>query len=347
MEDSTTANTDLCRQPKVSVVVCTYNQEDTIAVALDSILAQQTDFEFEIIVADDCSTDSTPDICARYARRHPDKIRFIHNARNKGVTLNYFDAICMARGPYIADLAGDDIWPDSRKLAVQARTMDSDPEITLCHGAWRMFDDNGNVWQSDRHAMPAGKTVHDGKELLPALINHRNGEWFVHLCTAMYRRDTVMELMKIYPELFDGEWPCEDFQLICMLASRGKIAWIPDILLYYRVGNTSVSSTEDAAKNSRFACRVTLLTLAVARNLGFQMKEVEKFCRFNLQYAAMQSVIAGDADSHRFMKSTIHKAFPLKPSAKTRLVMAMTSSRWMRTAARKLHRLKTQVYRSY
>ena len=71
----------------------------------------------------------------------------------------------------------------------------------------------------------------------------------------------------------------------------------------------------------------------------FQMKEVEKFCRFNLQYASMQSVIAGDADSHRFMKSTIHKAFPLKPSAKTRLVMAMTSSRWMRTVARKLHRL--------
>ena len=65
--------------PKVSVIVCTYNQEGTIGAALDSILAQKTDFDFEIVVADDCSADRTPAICREYAARYPGKVRAIIN----------------------------------------------------------------------------------------------------------------------------------------------------------------------------------------------------------------------------------------------------------------------------
>lgn len=84
--------------PKVSVIVCTYNQEQTIARSLESILTQKTDFPYEIILADDCSSDSTPEICADYARRYPDIIRPFLNKRNKGVVDNYFDCVEACRG---------------------------------------------------------------------------------------------------------------------------------------------------------------------------------------------------------------------------------------------------------
>jgi len=84
--------------PKVSVIVCTYNQEDTIGAALDSILAQKTDFDFEIVVADDCSADRTPAICREYAGRYPGKVRAIINEENKGIADNYYDTLYECRG---------------------------------------------------------------------------------------------------------------------------------------------------------------------------------------------------------------------------------------------------------
>ena len=87
--------------PLVSVVVCTYNQQNYIRDALDSILAQETDFAFEIILSDDCSNDRTPQICQEYADKYPEIIRFYHNKTNKGLVLNYYDSIRLAKSKYI------------------------------------------------------------------------------------------------------------------------------------------------------------------------------------------------------------------------------------------------------
>ena len=84
--------------PIVSVIVCTYNQEGTIGAALDSILAQITDFDYEIVVADDCSTDGTRDICRDYSARFPDRIRLILNDENLGIADNYFGTLYECRG---------------------------------------------------------------------------------------------------------------------------------------------------------------------------------------------------------------------------------------------------------
>ena len=100
----------------ISVVVCTYNQEDTIARTLDSILMQQCHVPYEIIIGEDCSTDHTRDICKSYAEKHPNVIRLIANKQNKGVLDNYFDCLLAAQGKYIADCAGDDFWTDPLKL---------------------------------------------------------------------------------------------------------------------------------------------------------------------------------------------------------------------------------------
>ena len=328
--------------PKVSVIVCTFNQERYIAEALDSILAQKTDFPFQIVLADDCSTDSTGMICRLYAERYPDKVRYIRNEENKGVARNYFDAIREARGMYIADLAGDDRWTDPDKLQRQADLLDSDPKITICHAAWEMFTDDGRVFPSEVHWMPRKEEIVEGRSLLPIIVNHKKEERFIHLCTAMYRRDTTIQLMREYPGVFDEVWlPCEDFQLILLLAARGKVACQPQKVLQYRVGNVSVSSTENARKTVNFTGRVMFLTLRLARMLAAEPDYLDDYFRKTLHYVVMTAFNSGDSEaldeSRRI--ADIHTA---RPMLKTRIALMLSSNRIIWKISRGLRRLLNQ-----
>ena len=109
----------------ISVIVCAYNQEGTIARTLDSILRQQCHLPVEIILGEDCSTDHTLDVCRQYAERYPESIRLMANAQNKGIIDNYFDCLLAAQGQYIADCAGDDEWSDPEKLEKELRIMEA------------------------------------------------------------------------------------------------------------------------------------------------------------------------------------------------------------------------------
>ena len=123
-------------KPLVSVIVLTYNQQDTIARTLDSILAQRVSFPFEIVIGEDAGTDGTRSICEDYVRRYPDKVRLMPKAPNKGVVRNYFDTLEACRGEYIADCAGDDYWTSDTKLQRQADILMQRPEVAVVHTAW-------------------------------------------------------------------------------------------------------------------------------------------------------------------------------------------------------------------
>lgn len=123
----------LCKNPLVSVLIPTYNQERFIRQAIDSALNQETDFEYEILIGDDCSTDGTGDICSTYQKTYPDKVRFITADRNvyqlggNGNRLR-----CRARGEFLALLEGDDYWTDKHKLQKQVDVFRRHPDVTLC-----------------------------------------------------------------------------------------------------------------------------------------------------------------------------------------------------------------------
>lgn len=119
--------------PLASIVVTTYNQEQSLPVTLDSLLAQKTSFPFEIVVGEDCSQDGTRSVLAEYAGMYPDKIRPIYNEHNLGILGNYVSTLCQCRGKYIAGCAGDDFWNDPEKLQLQVDIMEKDPEIGLVY----------------------------------------------------------------------------------------------------------------------------------------------------------------------------------------------------------------------
>src|SRR5580704_17696442 len=102
--------------PKVSVSLITYNHEKYIAECLHSLLKQKTDFDFEIVVSHDCSTDNTDSIIENYVRNYPDKIRHIRRKNNLGMVRNAIATIAECRGEYIALMEGDDFWLDENKL---------------------------------------------------------------------------------------------------------------------------------------------------------------------------------------------------------------------------------------
>ena len=94
--------------PKVSVAMVTYNHAQFIRTAISSVLSQETNFPFELVVGDDCSTDGTTEIVRTLSAAHPDVIRFLHRERNIGASKNFQDVLDNCRGQYIAILDGDD-----------------------------------------------------------------------------------------------------------------------------------------------------------------------------------------------------------------------------------------------
>lgn len=98
------------KTPKVSVCVVTYNQEKYIRQCLQSIVDQETDFDFEVIVGDDCSTDGTRAIVQEFAEKYPDIVIPIFHEKNIGGTQNYFSVHKLAKGEYVAHIDGDDWW---------------------------------------------------------------------------------------------------------------------------------------------------------------------------------------------------------------------------------------------
>ena len=127
--------------PIVSVCVQPYQHASYIRDALDSILMQQTDFEFEILLGEDESTDGTREICIEYARKYPEKIRLFLNSRKNVLYINghptgrwnMLNNLKNSRGKYVALLPGDDYWTDPHKLQKQVDVLERHPECVACH----------------------------------------------------------------------------------------------------------------------------------------------------------------------------------------------------------------------
>lgn len=119
--------------PLVSVAVITYNHEEYIERALESVCNQKTDFNYEIIIGDDSSTDRTSEICKEFADKFPEKIHHIRHEKNKGFINNLLYVISECNGEYIALLEADDYWLTDQKLYKQIKIFKENPDVGLCY----------------------------------------------------------------------------------------------------------------------------------------------------------------------------------------------------------------------
>ena len=221
-------------EPKVSVCVMTYNQEEYIAQCLRSIIEQKTDFPFEVIISDDCSTDSTPTIIREFSNQFPNLIKTVLHPKNIGVSKNYRSAHDLARGEYIAHCDGDDAWLPG-KLAYQAALLDQNPYASQCWTCAELVNDQGKkigIFPSRlaRIFYPSTITASD-IALSYALVGQHS--------TQMYRRKFKFN--------FDSNQPILDFWIAFNLALHGPALYSKKIFGQYRVTSTP-SMTRSSSK---------------------------------------------------------------------------------------------------
>lgn len=213
-------------KPLVSIICITYNQEKFIAQALDGFLMQKTNFQFEIIIHDDASTDKTPAIIKKYAKQHPDIFKVIYEKENQYSKKSWKflnDMFYMAKGKYITTCEGDDFWTDESKLQKQVDFLEAKPDYTVCFHAVRVFFEDGT--EGDDVSPNKQETVTFNLENL--LRNN-----YIHTCSVMYRKQAYENLAeKIMPY---------DIYMHVYHARLGKIGFIKDVMGAYRRQNAGV-----------------------------------------------------------------------------------------------------------
>lgn len=216
---------------KLSVVISCYKQQDYIAECLESVLAQKVNFEYEIIIADDCSPDNTREIILQFYRKFPKKIKLLFQEKNVGAARNYIDLHNQAAGEYVVHFDGDDIMLPG-KLQEQVNVLDADPQCNVVFHRARYFSDDRSYISDTGSLFKEGETVVISKADLA-----RWGTIAVHSSYA-YRRAT--RKTRKYTQDF-MEW----FFAFESMEGGGTAAYINKILVEYRcnpLGNAYLAS---------------------------------------------------------------------------------------------------------
>ncbi len=195
--------------PLISVIIPTFNRADKLKQAIDSVFAQ-TFTNFELIVIDDGSTDSTRDFIEKYQ----DRLRYFYQ-ENQGPAAARNTGIRNARGRYIAFLDSDDLWLKN-KLAEQVKIFDEHPEIKICH--------TEEIW------------IRNGLRVNPKKIHKKYGGWIYQRClplcvispsSVVIHRD-VFEKVGLFDE---SMIVCEDYDLWLRVCHFFPVAFIEKPLI--------------------------------------------------------------------------------------------------------------------
>jgi glycosyltransferase involved in cell wall biosynthesis len=207
---------------KLSIVTTTYNQEKYIKQALDSFISQKTNFPFDVIISDDCSSDTTPKIIGEYASKYPDIIKPIFNKKNLGAMENLIQTLSLVKSEYVALCDGDDYWTDDNKLQKQVDFLDANKDYSICFHKTKIFFENSEfedtLWPVEY------KQDSDLSDLLKENIIPANTVVYRWI----YRND--IKLSDIFPK----DIVPADYYIHLLHAEKGKIRYIDEEMSHYR-----------------------------------------------------------------------------------------------------------------
>ena len=230
---------DCCQSPMVSVASVAFNHRHYISQSLESILAQETNFPYEIVISDDCSTDGTTDILRDYQVRYPRKIRLILAKRNlwnalPGMATSPTCNIAIlgaCRGKYIAPCEGDDYWTDPLKLQKQVDFLEANPDYSGAAHLTQVLEVDGTLgdplrwWQSPDNQLDV--TLEDTISNTPPF----------HTSSFVFRR-SLLKLPTDACRIASG-----DMMLYCLISSHGKVRRFPEYMSMYRKHSGGVTNT--------------------------------------------------------------------------------------------------------
>ena len=224
---------------KVSIICTNYNKGDWVREAMDSFLNQETNFDFEIIIIDDASTDHSYEIIQEYQNKFPEKVRTFRNEVNLGITRTWKKVCQEAKGQYIARCDSDDFWTDPLKLQKQVDLLDASTDSLWSNTEFDMVDLDGNLIQKDAFASKALPLIDSYEEMLVMKGMTMASTWLV---------DTTL-MQDVSAQISDTAAD-DTFELQLELFKRTKISFLSDSTTVYRMnlGSDSKPMTLETAE---------------------------------------------------------------------------------------------------
>ena len=224
---------------KVSIICTNYNKGDWVREAIDSFLNQETNFDFEIIIIDDASTDHSYEIIQEYQNKFPEKVRTFRNEVNLGIARTWKKVCQEAKGQYIARCDSDDFWTDPLKLQKQVDLLDASTDSLWSNTEFDMVDLDGNIFQKDAFANKALPLIDSYEEMLVMKGMTMASTWLV---------DTAL-MQDVSAQISDTATD-DTFELQLELFKRTKISFLSDSTTVYRMnlGSDSKPMTLETAE---------------------------------------------------------------------------------------------------
>jgi len=299
---------------KVSVIFITYNHAPYVEKALRSVLSQKTDFPFEVVVGEDCSTDGTQDILKRIAAEYPEheptgnsdkQVRLYLRSENSGgrPTLNVYETVMRCNGEYLAYLEGDDYWTDDNKLKKQIDFLESHPEYIATTHTNKMIDEN-DADITDPEVLSIGDLYKwSGRFTFEDYCN--SGKWAGHYASVVSKNIYKNGAMN-YTILYRASNFTDDAVILLFLLMQGDIYRMDDVMSVWRyvrksgAGNwNSLVMQNNLFRDDAYMTKTMMKWIEETRELT-EISEIR--CKSNFALALKDYLKKPNKDNKKFLR---------------------------------------------
>lgn len=266
------------KKVKVQIVCVTYNQKDYIKEALDSFIMQKTNFDFEVLIGDDCSTDGTSEIVEEYVNKYPDIIKHFRRNPNMGPLENFMDLCDRVTAKYAAFCDGDDFWTDENKLQKQYDFMERNEDVNICchrtkiqaNEDWSLY----SFYAKQDFIIPNGKKAPSNKKLIVSNIIYE----YPHTSSLFIRWNKNVRI----PENLKSNGVSGDIPIILLYLGQGYIYISSEVMSVYRRGKSGVINNNISMDNHFLKTRLEYFKV-LTTCIDYFKKHYDGFCVGALQ----------------------------------------------------------------
>lgn len=248
--------------PKLSIMVLVYNHEKYLRKCLDGIFNQIVNFDYEVVIGEDCSTDSSRSICLEYKEKYPDVIKLVLQDKNKGLIGNYIDICNVMTGEYEACIAGDDYWIDANKLQMQVDFLDKNPDIGLCYT---------NVITCNDEGLENTKPLIDSLFMPTTFEGQLFKTCYMAPNTWVCRRDLKNRICEQKMWFTD-----ESLATALDFLFHSKMVMLDKVTTVYRVRSNSLANQTDAQKKWKYEKGILKMQLYYAKKYNCTNEIIDK-----------------------------------------------------------------------
>ncbi len=284
----------------ISVRLMTYNHVNYIAKAIESVLMQKTNFNVELVIGDDFSTDGTMDILEKYQSTPNVDIKILNRKigdkywtmrQEKGRLYNYVNIIDNCIGKYIALLDGDDYWIDPNKLQIQIDFLENNPEYGLSHTDCNfLYQNEGRIENAINKNVTLNNKMHDNQNLFEYLLINK---YRIRTASVVMRSD-LLQKINSYPDniFISSNFPMGDTPKWLELSRISKFHYIDKPMVVYRLSENSACRPIDAIKDQLFRLRAIELRMYFISKYNIS-KRIRRKIKYKFRRKLTRLILSG------------------------------------------------------